>query len=260
MITSQHKNNYVEITLNRPDKRNAIQLKMLRQIAAAVEEAEKDPAIRLIVIRGAGKAFSAGLDLQNMGGVSEEFGDDWMRRPHQLTAAWQSCLNRLAQSPIPSLALLHGYCLGAGLETALACDFRYAAPDTTLSLEETRIGLIPDVGGTTRLLQVIGLPRAKEMILAARRIDSTTAERWGLINQIVPFENFDEVAIQLANDLANSAPLAVAAAKRVISGIANEAHGLHLEQIEQAPLFFTEDLQEGMLAAMERRLPNWKRR
>lgn len=260
MILTGHKAHIFEITLNRPEKRNAIQLKMLRLLAEAVDEAEKLPQIRLIVIRGAGKAFSAGLDLQVMGGVAGEFGDEWMQRPHEVTRAWQSCLNRLAQSPLPSLALIHGYCLGAGLETALACDFRYAAPDAILSLEETHIGLVPDVGGTTRLAQLIGVARAKEMIFTARRVDAATAERWGLVNRLLPFEEFDGATESLANEIAGCAPLAVAAAKRILHGIANEAPGLHLEQIEQAGLFHTQDLQEGIMAAIERRAPNWQRK
>jgi enoyl-CoA hydratase/carnithine racemase len=249
-----------EIILNRPDKRNAIQLGMLMDIARAVVEAEKQADTRLIVIRGEGKAFSGGLDLMAMGGNAEVMGDDWLDRPHETTRSWQSTLNRLTASPIPSLALIHGYCLGAGLELALACDFRYAAEDASISLEETRIGLIPDVGGTTRLMQVVGMARAKEMIFTARRIDAQTAEKWGLVNQVMPFEQLPEAAESLATEIAGCAPLAVAAAKRVIQGIADEGSGLHLEQVEQAPLFKSDDLREGIQAAIERRKPEWKQR
>ncbi len=259
-ILTEHKGPIFEITFNRPDKRNAIQLKMLRRVAEAINEAEQQPDVRLVVIRGAGKAFSAGLDLQSMGGVNEDFGPDWLQRPHALTREWQRALNRLTESPLPIVALLHGYCLGAGLETALACDFRYAAADVTLSLEETRLGLIPDVGGTTRLAQLIGMSRAKELIFTGRRIDAERAERWGLVNRVVATqEELSGAAEELATELAGCAPLAVAAAKRIMQGIADEETGLALEQIEQAPLFHTEDLQEGIQAAIERRPPQWKR-
>ena len=126
MILTETKPPIFEIILNRPDKLNAIQLKTIRLIAEAVETAERNPEVRLIVIRATGKAFSAGLDLPTMGGVVEEFGDDWLQRPHALTRAWQAGLNKIADSPLPSLVLIHGYCLGAGLEISLACDFRYA--------------------------------------------------------------------------------------------------------------------------------------
>lgn len=257
-ITTAHHDLLFEITLNRPDKRNAIQVGMLTDLAQAVATAEKTDGVRLIVLRGAGKAFCAGLDLAAMGGNIEQFGEDWFKRPHELTRYWQACLNRLVESPLPTLALLHGYCLGVGTEIALACDLRYADPAARLSLEETRIGIIPDVGGTTRLTQLIGPGRAKEMIFTARRIQAETAERWGLVNRLVPQTDFDKAARALAEEIAGCAPLAVAASKRVIQGVLQEETGLHLETIEQAPLFHTRDLQIGAQAALSKQQPDWQ--
>jgi enoyl-CoA hydratase/carnithine racemase len=256
-ILTEHKGLVFEIILNRPDKRNAIQVQMLTDLATAVAKAEKTQGVRLITIRGAGKAFSSGLDLTAMGGNVEQFGEDWANRPHELTRYWQACLNRLTDSPLPTLALLHGYCIGAGTEIALACDLRYADPETTLSLEETKNGLIPDVGGSTRLTQLIGPARAKEMIFTSRRIDPATAEKWGLINRIVPIDEFDQAAQTLAEEISGCAPLAVAAAKRVIQGVLSEEDGLRLEMMEQAPLFHTKDLQIGVQAAMLKQKPEW---
>jgi enoyl-CoA hydratase/carnithine racemase len=259
-ILTQAKGPIFEIILNRPDKRNALQAPLLNDLAKAVAEAEQHPEARLIVVRGAGKAFSAGLDLAAMGGSVEEFGPDWMEQPHKVTRHWQCTLGRLTESPLPTVALIHGYCLGAGLELALACDFRYAAEGTTISLEETRLGIIPDAGGTTRLVGLIGIARAKELIFTGKRIDAETAERWGLVNYVMPESALEAAAVALADQISGCAPLAVAAAKRVIQGIADEATGLHLEAVEQAPLFHTRDLQEGVQAAIERRPPQWKRR
>ena len=132
--------------------------------------------------------------------------------------------------------------------------------DSQLSLAETRIGLIPDVGGTTRLIQVIGASRAREMIYTARRIDGNTAAQWGLVNRVIEVEGMDDASHALATELSQCAPLAVAAAKRVITGIVNEHPGLHLEALEQAALFSTEDLQEGVQSVLERRAPEWKGR
>lgn len=258
MIRSEIQDQIFEIVLDRPEKRNAIQLSMLEEIAAAVIEAQQQDHIRLVVIRGEGTAFSAGLDLNGMGGIMERFGANWAQRPHAVTRAWQSPLNTLANSPIPTLALIHGYCLGAGLEIALACDFRYATPDAQLSLAETRIGLIPDVGGTTRLIYTVGIPRAKAMIYTARRLDGIIAAEWGLVDKVVDAEALSDSARELAAELAQTAPLAVSASKRVIQGIADEARGLYLEAIEQAALFQTDDLQEGMLSVMEKRPAQWK--
>lgn len=259
-VVTQAKGKIFEIILNRPEKRNAIHVRMLTQLAAAVGEAEKSPEARLIVVRGAGKAFCAGIDLATMGGSLEEFGPTWIEHPHEVTRHWQRTIGRLAESPLPTLALVHGYCLGGGLEIALACDFRYATDDAIMSLEETRLGIIPDSGGTTRLVGLIGIARAKEMIFTARRIDGATAEQWGLVNRVFAFDEIDSAVTVLADEISGCAPLAVAAAKRVIQHVANEAPGLHLEAIEQAPLFHTRDLQEGIQAAIERRPPEWKKR
>lgn len=258
MIQIHHHTHIVEIVLNRPEKRNAIQIQTLRMIGDAVIAAQKTAGVRLIVLRAEGPAFSVGLDLQTMGGMIEEFGEDWMQQPHTLTRFWQTPVDILANSSIPTLALVHGYCLGAGLEIALACDFRYATPDAQLSLAETRIGLIPDVGGTTRLMQVVGMARAKEMIYTSRRIDGVTAERWGLVNRVVEADSLLQSAEELASEIAACAPLAISAAKRVIQGIANESRGLYLEALEQAALFDTHDLQEGVQSVLMRRDPDWK--
>lgn len=258
MIATETQAPIFTIKLNRPDKRNAIQVQLLQQIAEAVAQAEQDPSVRLIVIRGEGKSFSTGLDVITMGGVPAMFGDDWMQRPHVVTRVWQDAVNRLTLSSLPIVVLIHGYCIGAGLELALACDFRYSTPEAILSLEEARLGMIPDVGGTTRLTQLVGPSRAKEIILTGRRIDGTTAERWGLVNRVMLKDEFDAAVQSLAEEISGCAPLAVAAGKRIIQGIVNESQGLVLEQIEQAALFHTADLQEGIQAIMERRKPVWK--
>lgn len=257
MIDMRHNGVIFEIVLNRPEKRNAIQIQMLQAIGEAVLTAQKTDGVRLIVIRAEGPAFSVGLDLHTMGGMIEAFGEDWMQNPHSLTRAWQQPVDTLANSHIPSVAVIQGYCLGAGLELALACDFRYAMPDAQLSLAETRIGLIPDVGGTTRLMQVVGMPRAKELIYTSRRIDATTAEHWGLVNVVAEPDGMPAQIEALAKEISMCAPLAVGAAKRVIQGIADESRGLYLEGLEQAALFTTEDLQEGVQSILMRRDPQW---
>lgn len=258
MIATKHNGLIFEIKLSRPEKRNAMTIQMLTQLADAVSEAEHAEGARLIVVRGEGKMFSAGLDLMSMGGAPEAYGDDWMHHSHAVSRAWQACLNRLANSSLPSLALVHSYAIGVGLELALACDFRYAAPDAHLSLEETKIGIIPDVGGTTRLTALIGPGRAKEMIFTGRRINADTAERWGLVNRVVDFEDFDNAAVELAEEISGCAPLAVSAAKRVIQNILDEQRGMTMEASEIAPLFHTEDLQVGAQAAMMKQKPEWK--
>ena len=259
-VTTQLRGHIYEIALNRPDKRNAIRVQMLQAIAAAVSEAEEHPEARVIVLRGEGKNFSVGLDVQTMGGMPELLGDDWLKRGHAVTRLWQEPIRRLAASPLPSIALLRSYTLGVGMELALACDFRIAAAGATLSLEEAKLGMIPDVGGTTNLVRLAGPARARELILTGRRIDAETAEKWGLVTQIVSPDDLIAAGDGLADEIAACAPLAVAAAKRVINALQDAEAGLHLEMVEQYPLFHTEDFVEGVQSVMERRAPNWKKR
>jgi enoyl-CoA hydratase/carnithine racemase len=260
LITTQQRDHIFDITLNRPEKRNAVVIQMLQAVEQAVAEAEHLPGVRVIVLRGEGKNFSTGLDVTGMGGMQDLMGDDWQQHGHEVTRIWQSCIRRLGNSSLPSIALLHSYTLGVGLELALACDFRIAADYTVLSLEEARLGLIPDVGGTTNLMRLVGPARARELILTGRRIDAPTAEQWGLVNQVVPADDLIEAGDKLAGEIVACAPLAISAAKRVMHALEDVESGLHLEMVEQNPLFASEDFLEGIQAAIERRSPNWKGR
>ena len=158
---------------------------MLKAIGEAVDQAEKTPGMRAILLRGEGPGFSAGIDLMAFGDLAEHFGENWASHMLAVTAAFQAVMSKVERCALPVIALLHGYALGLGLELALACDFRLAAEDTRLSLPETRLGLVPDVGGTTRLARLVGPARAEGLILTGRSIDAACAERWGLINTVV---------------------------------------------------------------------------
>ncbi|NJL93228.1 MAG: enoyl-CoA hydratase/isomerase family protein [Anaerolineae bacterium] len=184
-VLTQQRGTIFEIILNRPDKRNALTVQMLQAVAQACATAERTPGVRAIVLRGEGKGFCAGADLASMGGMPEALGDDWRGQGYTATRMWQENIHRLQLSPLPTLALVHGYTLSGGLELALGCDLRIAAEDTLLGLEEAQLGIIADAGGTTRLTTLIGPSRAKELLFTGRRIDAITAERWGLVNQVV---------------------------------------------------------------------------
>ncbi len=162
-------------------------------------------------------------------------------------------LTRLERLELPTIALLHGHCLGLAFELALACDLRVAAEGTALGLPETLLGMIPDVGGTTRLTRLVGPARAKELIFTGRRVDAVTAERWGIVNAIVPGDELQAKGDALAAEIAAAAPLAVGMAKRVIDGLADIDRGLMLEGWAQSQLFSTEDFMEGAQAFMMRR-------
>src|SRR5690606_37290787 len=175
LIETRQRDQLFEIILNRPEKRNAINLEMFRAFDAAVAEANRTPGLRVVLIRGAGESFSAGIDVSALLGLAQTHGPHWQQRMRSITDEFQGVLTRLERLELPTIALLHGHCLGLAFELALACDLRLAAEGTSLGLPESRLGIIPDVGGTTRLTRLVGPARAKELIFTGRRFDATLA-------------------------------------------------------------------------------------
>jgi len=247
-----------QIVINRADKRNALNMDMMHALESALNTVESSDGVRVLLIRGAGSGFSAGIDLMGFQTMAEHFGDHWRDNLFPATAAMQHTFNTLERLSIPVIAVLHGYCLGMGLELALACDFRIAAEGTVLALPETKLGLIPDVGGTTRLTRLLGVARAKEYIMTGRAFDPHDAERWGLLNALVPADQLDAKARALADELCAAAPLAVSYAKRVIDQISDIERGLHAESWAQSVLIRSEDFAQGVQAMLTKSKPEWQ--
>ncbi len=260
LIITRQRDSLFEIILNRPDKINAINLEMLQAFDAAVSQANRTPGLRAVLISGAGESFSAGIDVSALLGLAQTYGPHWQQRMRAITDGFQGILTRLERLELPTIALLHGHCLGLALELALACDLRVAATGTALGLPETLLGIIPDVGGTTRLTRLVGPARAKELIFTGRRIDAADAERWGIVNYVTPREELAARGEALAAEIAQAAPLAVGMAKRVIDGLADVDRGLQLEGWAQSQLFASEDFLEGAQAFMARRPAAFKGR
>jgi len=258
LIYTQQRDDIFEIVLNRPEKRNAINLEMMRGLDTAVQEANRTPDIRTVVIRGEGKVFSAGIDVSAFLDLANEFGPHWQSRSLSITEMFQVVLTRMERLAVPTIALLHGHCLGLALELALACDFRIAAAGTKLGLPETRLGLIPDVGGTTRLARLVGPSRAKELVFTGRQMDGETAVTWGIVNYVVPAAELAAKVDELAAEIRQAAPLAVGLAKRVIDGLDDIDRGLMLEGWAQAQLFSSDDFMEGIQSFMMKRPPQWR--
>jgi enoyl-CoA hydratase/carnithine racemase len=242
------------VVLNRPEKRNAFNLELLDALDGALQDAAAAPSVHVVLLRGAGPMFSSGVDLNELAGQA---GDASSLRPFR--TRWLQAAQRLEEMPKATVCQIHGGCIGGALETALACDLRTMAADAVTGLPETRIGLIPDVGGSSRLPQVVGLGRAKELIMTGKLVDGGEAERIGLVNRVAPADELEAVTQQLVDDLLLCAPVAVGLAKRVIDASGRPALSttLELEVALQETCARTADFAEGAQAVAERRQPEF---
>jgi enoyl-CoA hydratase/carnithine racemase len=245
------------VFLNRPEKRNAFNGELVIATGRALKAASDDPSVRCVVVRGEGPMFSSGMDLTALAGMAAE--------PQNLRAFRRECVeafNAAEEMTKPVVAVIHGACIGGAMELALACDLRVMAADAVMGLPETRIGLIPDVGGSSRLPSIIGLGRAKEMIMTGKFIDGTTAERIGLVNRVAPAEELEDAAQQLIDELLACAPIAVGLAKRVMDAAAKPAFSttLELEVVAQEVCATSRDFSEGAAAFKEKRQPEFSGR
>ena len=235
------------VTLNRPDKLNALDPEMLGGLETALAQLENDRDVRVVLLTGAGdRAFCVGADINAWAALE----------PLDMWRCWirdgQRVFDRLARLRQPVIAVLNGYTFGGGLELALAADLRLAAEEAELAMPEVTIGTVPGWGGTQRLPALIGPARAKQMILTGSRVDVHTAERWGLVNDVVPRAALMDEARALAQQIAGNAPLSVQMAKQVIDG-AGPVASVALEALAGGLAASTGDGREGVAAFRERR-------
>lgn len=240
------------MTIDRADRRNALSRDTLLALGRLGRELVADPDVRAIVVTGAGdKAFCAGADLKERQGMST---DDVRVQ----VGLYRSELGVLDRSPKPVIAALNGVAFGGGLELALICDLRVAAPHVELGLPETTLGIIPGAGGTQRLPRIVGEARAKELILLGRRLGAAEALSFGLVNRISP-EGVPVLDDTLAwiDPIANGAPIAQAAALAAIEASYEMplAHGLELERVHYDETLRSEDRLEALRAFAEKRKP-----
>jgi enoyl-CoA hydratase/carnithine racemase len=257
LVITEDRDAVRHVILNRPEKRNALNEDLVLGIRHALRAAADDPAVRVVVVRGNGPVFSAGMDVAALAGVAAE--------PARLRAFRRACLeawNLAEEMTKPVVCVIHGVCLGGALELALACDLRILADDAHVGLPETRLGLVPDLGGSSRLPQVVGVGRAKELILTGRVIGAADAERFGLANRVAPEDRLDAVTGELTAELLGCAPLAVGLAKRLVDAAARPARSTTRELViaAQEQCARSEDVKEGVRAAAERRAPQFQGR
>jgi len=242
------------LVLDNPARRNAIGAGMWRAIPLAFDEFNADPEIRCIVLRGEGTtAFAAGADISEFeqNRSSEE-------NVKQYEALTESAHHAIESSPKPVIALIHGFCVGGGLATALSCDLRYASNTSQFAVPAARLGLGYGVHGHNRLVATVGHAAAREIMYSARRYNAEEALAMGLVNRILPSDELDEYVRKMALDLAANAPLTIAASKAVIDELIDAKGDYSRAKEKIARCMKSEDYIEGRRAFMEKRKPVFK--
>ena len=244
------------ITINRPEKLNAMDADHYAALSAAWTRVRDDDAIRVAIVTGAGeRAFTTGADIKSFITKPPELAEMWLTQRDQL-------LNRGLEVWKPIIAAVNGLCLGGGMTLLLATDIRIAAPHVTFNLAEVKRGVIPANGGTQRILRQLPYAIGMEMLLTGSSIDAETAARWGLINKVVAKDQLMTTAMDYARRIAENAPLAVQAAKELaVRGRDMDlVSGLRFEQLVNRMLQFSDDAKEGPAAFAEKRPPKFKGR
>jgi enoyl-CoA hydratase/carnithine racemase len=254
LVLTEDRGGVRHVILNRPEKRNAFDGELVTAMGGALRAAAAAVDVRCVVLRGAGPMFSSGMDLGALAALADA--------PENLRAFRRECIdawNLAEEMTKPTVCVIHGACIGGALELALACDLRVIAADAVVGMPETRIGLIPDVGGSSRLPAVVGLGRAKELIMTGKLINGEEAERIGLANRVAPADELDAAASGLVDELLACAPVAVGLAKRVMDASAKPALAatLELEVALQERCAATADFAEGASAFREKRQPEF---
>ena len=254
-IVVEKRGGIARIILNRPEAMKALDDKVVNDLWVATEDVRVDKAIRVAIIAGTGRAFCAGIDLKHAAKLTTASTLDtgaFLRRMQETF--------RLERLEIPVIASVNGYALGEGCDLALACDFRVASEDARFGMTYTQLGLAPAVGGASRLVQLIGAAKAKELIFFGDMLDAAEALRIGMVDRVVPAGNLDTTVLALAGRLTKGAPLAMALAKKSLNVAMEESlkKTMDFDMRAQSSCFQSQDALEGITARSQRREPHFQ--
>ncbi len=250
IVSKDEERGIVKLTINQPELHNALDKATRRELKSIIENVRGDDTVRVVVITGAGnKAFSSGADINEFREASS------IEMEEYASTLGQQLFTDIENLYIPVIAMINGFCLGAGCELAMACDIRIASANARFGQPEINIGIIPGSGGTQRLPRLIGWGKAKELIYTGRIIDANEAERIGLVDRVVPQSKLEKTVNQLAETIASKSPLIIKLAKKAVNKgmYADLVSGLSYERDNFALCFATMDQKEGMAAFLQKR-------
>jgi enoyl-CoA hydratase len=240
------------VTVNRPDKLNALNKDVMSDLDTVVNEIETNPDIKAVALTGSGeKAFVAGADISEFVGLSNEEGKS-------LAKTGQNIFSRIENCTKPIIAAVNGFALGGGCELAMACHFRIASDNAKFGQPEVNLGLIPGYGGTQRLVQLIGKGRALELLMTGNMIDASIALEYGLVNHVVPQDDLLPKAKMILDQIISKAPLAVGKCITAVNAVFSNENGYEIELRSFGECFSTNDMKEGTSAFLEKRKPHFK--
>lgn len=248
------KDGILHVKFNRPEKRNAVSPQVVKDLKVCFDEVASVPSVKVVLLSGEGKGFCAGTDLNSF-----QAGD--AQHIRKFVRAFQNAFTEIELCEKPVIALIHNFCFGAALEIALACDMRICTPDARFNIPEINMGMVPDGGGSQRLPRVVGVGRAKELILTGKTIDAQKAEKWGLVNEIVAFEDLEKTGIAWAKEIMNNGPVAVGLSKRNVDMSMNMSlwDGLECAGLSQTICFSDPNFLENIQRRFNEQVKNKKK-